>query len=74
MKYLERILAVAHWDAKVRLYEIQNNFRQLATLPHDQSGLRIQFAPRDSLLACGTLDGRVYLWNPYPMANNGDNS
>jgi len=32
----ERILAVAHWDAKVRLYEIQNNFRQLATLPHDQ--------------------------------------
>ncbi|EME27843.1 uncharacterized protein Gasu_46640 [Galdieria sulphuraria] len=31
----ERILAVAHWDTKVRLYEIRNQFRQLVTLPHN---------------------------------------
>ncbi|GJQ15178.1 hypothetical protein GpartN1_g6969.t1 [Galdieria partita] len=63
----QRILAVAHWDNKVRLYEMANQLRQLATLPHNnQSVHRIQYAPQDSLLACGTSDGRIYLWNIYP--------
>eukprot|EP00871_Galdieria_phlegrea_P004630 jgi/Galph1/5168/GphlegSOOS_G3877.1 len=30
-----RIMAVAHWDSKARLYDCRKSFRQLATLPHE---------------------------------------
>lgn len=75
------MLAAAHWDRKIRLWDVSIDYRNLmstSTIPEPLSTLKghtgavydIAFSPDGSLLASGSADKTIRIWNPHATTDS----
>lgn len=70
------ILAAAHWDRKIRLWDVSSDRRNLMpeSIPseplstfegHTGAVYDVAFSPDGSMLASGSADNSIRIWNPH---------
>lgn len=58
------ILASSSWDKTVRLWDVFESKGVVESFSHTHDVLTVSYRPDGKQLACSTLDGQIYFWDP----------
>eukprot|EP01018_Ginkgo_biloba_P039807 Gb_23048 [translate_table: standard] len=58
------ILASSSWDKTVRLWDVFDGKGAVEKFSHTHDVLTVTYRPDGKQLACSTLDGQIYFWDP----------
>lgn len=57
-------MASSSWDKTVRLWDVFDGKGAVETFSHTHDVLTVAYRPDGRQLACSTLDGQIYFWDP----------